>query len=315
MKLRSQSTRSRLDEALAMPKLPMPKLLLVLACSTCAAASTCAAGTCSSPQPVVIYGIFDADTVDWLRSRIHETLPAAGQARGHLAVDEDMRNTLLDAFRTGGGRTTSDAATTATRLRERRSSMIPCARVAGPQRLHQDVGRDEEDESDVSLLVYTEDDPSSTLKFFDEESSAQVADIEIEAGRAVVFDNKRLKHALEGPSTSTRALLGPMTFMKDAFAAVGVPEGPCQPAANARDLAAAPSVRPGLLSLQRLPLLVPLQRLPLLKRRPFLLFLLPSPSTLFSRQRETIPSRSGFSSSTPRKASDLKSTILFRMDD
>ena len=48
-----------------------------------------------------------------------------------------------------------------------------------------------------------------------------MAAIEVKAGRAVIFDNKRLTHALEGPSSSLRALLGPMTFNKGTFTPVG----------------------------------------------------------------------------------------------
>ena len=147
----------------------MTKLLWLLTLAF-TAASTSAADVCSdgatgasSPeggivsqeaaQPVVIDGIFDAATVDWLRAQIYETLSAGQQARGHLEVSGDVLNKLLEAY---PGAKESSTMTSPSELLHK----VPCALMAGPQREHHDKSLEEE--NDVSLLVYTEDDASST---------------------------------------------------------------------------------------------------------------------------------------------------------
>ena len=168
-------------------------------------------GTCDGKDVVVIDDIFDPTTMGGL----HADILAAD---GRVEVPEALATKLRRLF----PETTTSTPT---------PTMIPCTVNVGPQTNHHDTTKGHE-ENDVTVLMWANDDPESHLRFFDD-NGGEVANVEVKKGRAVVFDNHRFKHQLDGPDTSRRALLGPMTFnsVLGDFIGVGGPGSePCKTA-------------------------------------------------------------------------------------
>ena len=136
---------------------------------------------------VVIDDVSDSRTLRELHAAI---LDADG---GKVDVPKAIAATLTDLFPEAGWT----------------PAMLPSTINVGPVTEHHDT-TGHLDQNDITVLMWTNDDPESHLRFFDDHH--EVANVEVKAGRAVAFDNHRLKHQLDGPKTSRRALLGPMTF-------------------------------------------------------------------------------------------------------
>mmetsp|Transcript_29652 Transcript_29652/g.90727 ORF Transcript_29652/g.90727 Transcript_29652/m.90727 type:complete len:284 (+) Transcript_29652:437-1288(+) len=194
-------------------------LVLCAAAGAAAAGSTCPAAETRRSRVVddsaaaltVIDDFLDAETVRHLAASVE-----AG--RSAVVVSRDVSSRLRRVLR--GDDDDVDAAAAAAAADANQS--MPCAVRRGPMAEHVDSTPDGS-ENEWTAVLYLRDAADAALRIVDSQDSGNVANVGVRAGRAVVFDNKRVSHSVEAPEWSARAMLGPVTWTsRGGFASVGI---------------------------------------------------------------------------------------------